>query len=195
MVPRPDEQRLGSAEAATDSWARPLGLAGAADRGGDRRGPRDDSRLPAGRRDPGARPRAARRTGGKTGHFRRGVHRLLAVKSRHFVGGVHRLGEPGADARAERECLRALSRAHRRGARARAQRGGDLAGPGRRPRLRRAVCERPSLRREAARRGARRGARRHHDRARRRSPGRLRRGARWCATGARASTAARGSSS
>ena len=149
MVPRRNELRLGSAEAATDSWTRPLGLAGAADRGGDRCGPRDGSRLSAGRRDPGARSRAARRTGGKTGHFRGGVHRLLAVKSSHFVRGVHRLGEPGAHARAERQRLRAVSRAGRRGPRARAQRGGDLARPGRRPRLRRGVRECPSLRRDS----------------------------------------------
>ena len=152
MVPRRDEQRLGSRETATGSWTRPLGLDGAADRGGDRCGPRDGSRLPAGRRDPGARPRAARRTGGKTGHFREVSTDSPPAKPAICAGGVHRRGEPGAHARAERQRLRAVSRADRRGARARAQRGRDLAGPGRRPRLHRAVRERPSLRREAARR-------------------------------------------
>ena len=47
---------------------------------------------------------------------------------------------------AECERVRAVSRADRRGARARPQRDGDLAGPRRRPRLRRAVCECPALR-------------------------------------------------
>ena len=88
MVPRRNEQRLGSAEAATSSWTRPLGLAGATDRRGHGCGPCDGSRLFAGRRDPGARSRAARRRGGKTGHFRRGVHRLPAGKSSHWWGGA-----------------------------------------------------------------------------------------------------------
>ena len=52
---------------------------------------------------------------------------------------------PGA--RAERERVRAVSRADRRGARPRPQRDGDLAGPRRRPRLHRALRERPALRR------------------------------------------------
>ena len=95
MVLRSNELRLGSPEAATGSWTRPLRLAGAADRRGDRRGPRDGSWLFAGRWDPGARPRAARRTGGKTSHFHRGVHRLYAGKSSHLWNGVHRRGEPG----------------------------------------------------------------------------------------------------
>ena len=175
MVPRRNELRLGSPEAATSSWTRPLGLAGAADRGGHRCGPRDGSRLFAGRRDPGARSRAARRTGGKTGHFRRGVHRLHAGKSSHLWDGVHRRCEPGAHACAECQRVRTVSRADCRGPGARAERGRDLARPGRRPRLLRAVRECPALRPETARRGARRGARRHHDRARRRRPGRLRR--------------------
>ena len=55
------------------------------------------------------------------------------------------------------------------------QRHGHLAGPRRRPRLHRAVCERAALRRDAPRDVVARGARRDHDRARRRRPGRLRR--------------------
>ena len=96
MVPRWNELRLGSPEAATSSWTRPLGLAGAADRRGHRCGPRDRSRLSAGRRDPGARSRAARRTGGKTSHFRGGVHRLFAGKTSDGCAGVCRDGKPRA---------------------------------------------------------------------------------------------------
>ena len=196
MVPRRNELRLGSPEAATGSWARPLGLAGAADRGGDRRGPRDGSWLFAGRWDPGACSRAARRTGGKTSHFRRGVHRLHAGKSSYLWNGVDPRGEPGAHACAECQRLRTVSRADCRGPGARAERGRDLARPGRRSRLLRAVRECAALCREIARRGACRGARRHHDRAGRRRPGRLRRRrSDGPPTAVRGSTAGRGSSS
>ena len=55
---------------------------------------------------------------------------------------------------------------HRRGAPARAQRDGDLAGPRRRPWLHRPVRERPALRADAARQLVARGARRHRHRTR-----------------------------
>jgi hypothetical protein len=194
MVPRRNELRLGSPEAATSSWTRPIGLAGAADRGGHRCGPRDGSRLCAGRWDTGAGPRAARRTGGKTGHFRGGVHRLYAGKTSYLRDGGHRHCEP--DACAECECMRTVPRADCRGTGARTERRCDLARPGRRPRLLRAVRECPALRPETARHGARRGARRHHDprpaKKARSTTGTV---GRWSATGARASTDARGSSS
>ena len=110
--------------------------------------------------------------------------------------GVHR---PGASATAgpspERERLRAVSRDHRRGAGAWAQRRRHLAGPGRRPRLSRALRECPPLRRGPARPRSGGRARRHHDGARRRRPGRLRRGADGPRPRHRASTDARASSS
>ena len=78
---------------------------------------------------------------------------------------------------AERECLRAVSRADCRGPGSWPERHGDLAGPRRRSRLRRAVRECSPVRRDAARRRTGRGAGRDHDRPRRRRPSRLRR--RW----------------
>ena len=115
-----------------------------------------------------AGPRPSERIKTKTGNFPRGVHRLWPVKSGHFRGGVHRLGRgktghqgggvhrlgsgPAPGSRAECERVRAVSRADHRGARARPQRHGDLAGPRRRPRLHRAVCERAALRPDAPRR-------------------------------------------
>ena len=104
--------------------------------------------------------RANRGTRETTGSVRRsieavtegGVHRLRSAKPATTGGGVHRLG---ADRRAPVErrgrAPASLSRADRRGARPRPQRDGDLAGPGRRPRLHRAVRQRPALRRDAAR--------------------------------------------
>src|SRR2546428_6358083 len=55
---------------------------------------------------------------------------------------------PRQPGRAPSARVRAVSGDHRRGADAWPQRGRDLAGPGRRPRLSGALCERPSLRRE-----------------------------------------------
>ena len=80
--------------------------------------------------------------------------------------------DPGAGA--DRERVRAVSRADRRRAGPRAECDGDLARSRRRPRLHGALRERAALRRAAPRR-ARRGARDHHDRAGRGSASRLRR--------------------
>ena len=99
------------------------------------------------------RPRAARRTDGKIGHYHRGVHRP---------------SEPSGHARAERQRVRALPRADRRGRQSRAERGRDLARLGRRPRFLRAVRECPALRPETAWGPTSRGAGRYHHRAWRR---------------------------
>ena len=153
MVPRRNEQRLGSPEAATNScdsaaWAGRCGES--------RRPPVWTARqlsgylraagIPVrGRGRPGeraAKPAISEEVStdsslGKTGDWCAGVCPPTA--------------EPRAHACAERQRLRAVSRADCRGAGARTQRGRDLARPGRRPRLLRAVRECPSLRRDTAR--------------------------------------------
>jgi hypothetical protein len=112
----------------------------------------------------------------QSGHFRGGVHRLGAGESGHQGGGVHRLDTASAsESCAECERVRAVSRADRRGARPGSQRHGHLAGPRRRSRLHRSVCERAPLCRDAPRDVVGGGARRDHDRSWRGSPGRLRR--------------------
>ena len=198
MVPRRNEQRLGSPEAATSSCARPLGLAGAADRGGDRCGPRDGSAAICW--PPGSRCAVA------GGQANRAAKPAISVE----VSTDSSLAKPAISARrcpptrrarapgacAERERLRAVSRADCRGAGAWAQRRRDLARPGRRPRLLRAVRECPPLRRDTAR---------HARRPRRASSSRPRPAKKARSTTARrpdgprprarASTGARGSSS
>ena len=87
----------------------------------------------------------------------------LARRFRDAAGRLHRGAQRGAD----------TSKPEPKGAgaaAAAAQRGGDLAGPGRRSRLHREVCECPPLRRAAARNRAPRGPRR--DPTARRGPAR-----------------------
>src|SRR3989442_8023019 len=79
--------------------------------------------------------------------------------------------EPGP----HRQRLRAVPRTDRAGPRPGSQRDGDLAGSRRRSRLSRPVRQRAPLRRDAARAADARGAPRDRHRARRGSPGRLRR--------------------
>ena len=187
-------------------------MVAAAHRADDRCPARNDQRLSEGRGHRGAGPWTPPRITSETGHFhRRGVHRLWWSKSGHFRGGVHRLGSgesghqgggvhrlgsasaPGSCAECER--VRAVSRADHRGARARPQRHGDLAGPRRRPWLHRSVCERAALCPDAPRDVLAGGARRDHDRAGRGSARSITAMARWSAIRRRASTGARGSSS
>ena len=187
-------------------------MVAAAHRADDRCPARNDQRLSEGRGHRGAGPRTPPRITSETGHFHRlGVHRLWWRKSGHFRGGVDRLGSgesghqgggvhrlgsgPASGSRAECERVRAVSRADRRGAPPRPQRHGDLAGPRRRSRLHRAVCERAPLCRDAPRDVVAGGARRDHDRTGRGSPGRLRRGPDGPSSRTRASIGARASSS
>jgi len=204
--PSPDGQRLERREEATGGGAGPSRMAAAAHRGCDGRAPRDGERVPQGGRCRGA---AAARLGppaGKTGQ--RDVHR---PRHRSKSGqrpvhrprpglktgqrGVHRprlaaAARPGAGG----ERVRALPRVHRGRARLRPQRDGDLAGPRRRPRLRRPVRQREALRREAEDDGgAGRRTRRSSRRQARRRRSTTARG-RWCATPRRGSTGARGCS-
>ncbi len=114
-------------------------------------------------------------------------------ESGHQGGSVHRLGAASTSGPcAERERVRAVSSADRRGARSGPERHGHLAGPRRRSWLHRSVCERAPLCRDAPRDVVAGGARRDHDRTGRGRPGRLRRGS---AIPTRASTGARASSS
>src|SRR3990172_8303975 len=95
---------------------------------------------------------------------------VLSNEKREQVLALGRLGWPPPDER-----LRALPGVDRGGGAPGTPRHGDLAGPGRRPRLLGALRERASVRREAAQRGAARGAPGDRDRAGRGGPGRLRR--------------------
>ena len=72
----------------------PLGWTRPSDRRGDRRGRATVTRLPAGGRHPGARPRTAKRRDGKTGHFAEVSTDSLASNPAISRGGVHRLGAP-----------------------------------------------------------------------------------------------------
>ena len=206
MAPRPDGQRLERREEAAGGGAGPARLAAAAHRGRDRRPPRDGERVPEGGRDRGAPAARLGPAAGKTGQ--RDVHRpgrrpksgqrpVHRPRPGFKTGqrGVHRprlAAAAGAGAGGER--LRALPRVHRGRARVGPQRDGDLAGPRRRPRLRRAVREREAVRREAEGDG---GAGGPPDRSSRR-PARRRRSTtargRWCATRRPGSTGARGCS-
>ena len=76
MVLRRDEQRLEQRAATANPGAWAPGMDAPAHRTGDREPPRDGQRLSESGGAGGPRPRAAGDTGGKTGHFRGGVHRL-----------------------------------------------------------------------------------------------------------------------
>ena len=173
-------------------------MVASAHRAGDRGPSRDGQRLSESRRDPRARARRpAERIGRQNRPFPTEVSTDLGRKTGHYEPGVStdpvRPPPPGrAPSASACEPYRELI-AEALGAWP--QRDRDLAGPGRRPRLSRAVRECPPLRRDAARPRAGRGARRHHDGARRRRPGRLRRGADGPRPRAPASTDARASSS
>jgi Mu transposase, C-terminal domain len=189
---RVHEQRLGRHHTTANPRTGPSRLDALSHPAVDGRPPGDRQRVPESRGYSGAWTRPPERIEGKTGNFpAAGVHRPRSVKTEHFRRGVHRLQPPtsgpqsggvdrlghGPASRpcAERERLRAVPRGNRRGARAWAQRGGDLAGPSGCPRLSGALCQRPSIRRGAARQHDGGGPRRHHDRGRRRRPGGLRR--------------------
>jgi len=100
-----------------------------------------------GRRPPARPANGTSRPGRRSKSGQRPVHRPRFKTDQR---GVHRprlaaAAGPGAGG----ERLRALPELHRDRARVRPQRDGDLAGPRRRPRLRRAVREREAVRREA----------------------------------------------
>ena len=173
------------------------GLVASAHRAGDRRPPRDDQRLSESRRHRGARPRPARANQKQNRPFPRRCPPTSGQNRPLRRGGVHRpRASATAGPRAERERLRAVSRADRRGARrvgATPWRSGrtwstTTAFPRGYASVRRFVVA-PARQRAAG------GARRHHDGARRRRPGRLRRRADGPRSAAPASTGARGSSS
>ena len=178
MFRRRHEQRLGRRQTAANPCAGATGLDALAHPGSDRHPARNDQRLPESRRHRGARPRPAERIETKTGHFRGGVHRPRGKTGNYRTGGVHRPRRPPPPGRAPsasacepyREII-AEALARGRNAVAIWQDLVDDHGfPARYASVRRFVVK---LRGS----DAGRGARGHHDRARRRRPGRLRRGA------------------
>ena len=169
MVLRRDEQRLEQRAATANPGAWAPGMDAPAHRTGDREPPRDGQRLSEGGGAGGPRPRAAGDTGGKTGHFRRGVHRLGRSTPGHHGGGIDRRRSTGPGAAGQR--LRAVPRAHRGRPDPGAQRRRPLPGPGQRPRFSGQLCECPPLRAAPAWASIRRGARGHHDGPRRGGPG------------------------
>ncbi len=173
MVSRRDGKRLGQREARADSGTWPSRVDAAAHRGGDRCAPRDGERVPASSGDRDPAPSSVGEGAPKTGQT--DVDRLRAGKTGHR--DVHRSGGLAARARAQPagERLRALLRVDRDCGRAGSQCDGDLAGPGRRPRLCVRLCERAALREEASRDEAARVTPRDHHGARRGGPSRLRR--------------------
>ena len=169
MVLRRDEQRLEQRAATVNPGAWAPGMDAPAHRTGDREPPRDGQRLSEGGGAGGPRPRAAGDTGGKTGHFRGGVHRLGRSTPGHHGGGIDRRRSTGPGADGQR--LRAVPRAHRGRPDPGAQRRRHLPGPGQRPRFSGQLCECPPLRAAPAWASIRRGARGHHDGPRRGGPG------------------------
>ena len=107
----------------------------------------------------------------RRGDGRRRHHRGRRRPGRRKTGhsGDHRLwrsaGRANTSAAAVGQRLRGASRRHRTGALSGPQRHGDLAGPGRYPRLHRRLPERQALRAQAGRRRVQRSLRRDPDRA------------------------------
>ncbi len=166
MVPRRDGKRLERREETTGAGAGAAQMAAAAHRGGDGSPPGDGERLPQGGRDRRAAAGVVGAASAKSGQ--RDVHR---PGSKTGQRGVHRLARAGSVATAPRagaggKRVRAVPRDHRAGPRPWSQREGDLAGPSRRPSLRRRLCEREALHPQAARRPIAGGAP-HHRRLRR----------------------------
>ena len=210
MFLRRHEQRLGRRQTAADCGAGATGLVAAAHRAGDRRPARNGQRLSEGRRDRGARPRAAAANQKQNRPFRRRCPPTLARQIRPFPRRCPptRSAKPATRAEVSTDSVRSrpgrapsasacepyrelIAEALGRGRNAMAiwqDLVDDHGFTARYASVRRFVV---TLRGHVAARGARRD----HHRAGRRRPGRLRRRPDGAPPAARASTGARGSSS